>query len=401
MHKFKTLKDINIKNKRVLLRVDFNVPIGKDGKIDKAEGWRIEAVIPTLRYLIKQQAKIILISHLGRPNGRVDKKYSLKPIALVLRKILKKKILFSSEVIGKKVEKKIQKMDFGDILMLENIRFLTGEENNSPKLAKDLAKLVDFYINDGFAVSHRLHASIVGIPKYLVKLESGAPFAVGLLFEKEIKELDKIVKEPKRPLVAIIGGAKISTKITVINKFLKIADKVLVAGALANDIFAFQGLNMRRSIIDEKSFKEVKKIDLKNPKLFLPVDLVSWDGKNVFYREINEVGKNEKVLDIGSKTINLFSEIIKNAGTIIWNGPLGLTEQKPFDRGTREIIEAIAKSRAYSVVGGGDTVTFIREIKKEKIFNHLSTGGGALLDYLVGKTLPGIEAIEECKRFGK
>lgn len=395
MHKLKTIKDINVKNKRVLLRVDFNVPMGKDGEINKSEGWRIEAIIPTLKYLIKEQVKIILISHLGRPHGKINKKYSLKPIALILKKILKNKVLFSEEIIGRKVEEKIKKMNFGDILILENIRFLNGEESNSSKLAESLARLADFYINDGFAVSHRFHASIVGIPKFLVKLKSGAPFAVGLLFEKEIKELNRIIDEPKRPLVAIIGGAKISTKIMLINKFLKIADKVLVAGALANDIFAFQGLNMGKSMVDENSFEEVKKIDLKNPKLFLPVDLVSWNTKNIFYREINEIGKDEKVLDIGSKTINLFSEIIESAKTIIWNGSMGLTEQKPFDKGTREIIEAIAKSRAYSVVGGGDTVAFIREIKKEKIFNHLSTGGGALLDYLVNRTLPGIEAIKE------
>ena len=386
MPKFKTLKQINVKKKRALLRADLDVPLGDDLKISRNERWRIETVIPTLKYLIKQKAKIILIGHLGRPNGRKNKKFSLKPVAEELSRILKKKILFPQEIIGKRVEKKIKRMKFGDILMLENIRFHYGEEKNSSRLARDLAQLGDIFINEAFATSHREHASIVGIPEYL-------PSVAGFHFKEEIKELNKILKNPKRPLIAIIGGAKISTKIKAISKFLRIADWVLIGGALANDIFAAQGFNMGKSKIDKESFEEVKKINLKSPKLFLPIDLVSWDGKQIHYREINEVGDKEKVLDIGPKTIDLFSDLIKKAGTVVWNGPLGLIEQKPFDKSTEAIAKAIAKSRVYSVVGGGDTIAFLRRIKKDKAFNYLSTAGGAMLDYLANETLPGIEAL--------
>jgi len=387
MSKFKTLKQIDLKKKRALLRVDLNVPLGENMKVDENEKWRIEAIIPTLKYLIKQKAKIILISHLGRPKGKKDKKLSLKPIANELKKILKKKIIFSEEIIGWKVEKKIERMKFGNILMLENIRFLSGEEKNSPQLAKDLAKLGDVFINEAFANSHRQHASMVGIPEYL------SSFA-GFLFEKEIKELDKILKKPKHPLIAIIGGAKISTKIKVINKFLKIADNVLIAGAVANTIFAAQRFFMAKSVIEKNAFPEIKKINLKNPKLFLPNDLVAFAKGTIRHHEIDEIEKGEKVLDIGPKTIYSFSDLIEKAKMIVWNGPLGLVEQKPFDKSSKIITEAITESKAYSIVGGGDTVAFIKKIGKEKVFNHLSTAGGAMLDYLANETLPGIEALK-------
>lgn len=387
MSEFKTLKQVDLKNKRALVRADLNVPLGEDGEIDRTERWRIETVVPTLKYLIKQKAKIILISHLGRPSGRKVKKLSLKPIAKELEKLLKKKIIFSEKITGWDVEKKIERMKFGDILMLENIRFYSGEERNSPQLAKNLAKLGDIFINEAFASSHREHASIVGVPEYL-------PSAAGFLFEKEIEELDRVLKNPKHPLVAIVGGAKISTKIKIINKFLRVADRLLIGGALANTIFAAQGIFMGDSLVERKAFKDVKKVNLKNPKLFLPIDLVSWNGKRVFYREINEIEKREKVLDIGPKTIDLFSDLVKKARMIIWNGPLGFYTQKPFDRSSREIVEAIAQSKAYSVAGGGDTAAFLKEIKKERVFNYLSTGGGAMLDYLANETLPGIEALE-------
>ena len=368
----RTLKDIDVKGKRALVRVDLNVPLGDDSKIDKNESWRIEAIVPTLKYLIKQKAKIVLISHLGRPRG-VNKKFSLKPVAKELSRLLNKKIVFN----GKS----------GDIVMLENIRFKPGEEKNSPKLAQDLAKLGDFFVNDAFAVSHREHASIVGIPKYLDSV-------VGLLFEKEIKELDKVL-DSKKPLIAIIGVAKIATKIKVINRFSIIGDKVLIGGALANDIFAAQGISMGKSLIDKNSFSEVEKLDLTGSKFFLPVDLAVWDGEKVRYCEIDDVREKEKALDVGPKTINLFCDLIKDAKTIIWNGPLGYYTKPPFDKSCVEITKAINDSKAYSVVGGGDTVAFLRSIDKDNIFNHVSTGGGAMLDYLANETLPGIIALEK------
>ena len=388
MPKFKTLKQVDLKKKRALLRVDLNVPLGENMKVDENEKWRIETIIPTLKYLIKQKAKIILISHLGRPKGKKDKKLSLKPIANELKKILKKKIIFSEEIIGWKVEKKIERMKFGNILMLENIRFLSGEEKNSPELAKDLAKLGDVFINEAFANSHRQHASMIGIPEHL-------PSFAGFLFKKEIEELDKILKKPKHPLIAIIGGAKISTKVKVINKFLKIADNVLIAGAVANTIFAAQRFFMAKSVIEKDAFPEIKKINLKNPKLFLPNDLVAFAKGTIRHHEIDEIEKGEKVLDIGPKTIYSFSDLIEKAKMIVWNGPLGLVEQKPFDKSSKIITEAIAESKAYSIVGGGDTIAFIKKIGKEKVFNHLSTAGGAMLDYLANETLPGIEALKK------
>lgn len=387
MPKFRTLKQVDLKKKRALLRVDLNVPLGENMKVDENEKWRIETIIPTLKYLIKQKAKIILISHLGRPKGKKDKKLSLKPVANELKKTLKKKIIFSEEIIGWKVEKKIERMKFGNILMLENIRFLSGEEKNSPELAKDLAELGDVFINEAFANSHRQHASMVGISEHL-------PSFAGFLFKKEIEELDKILKKPKHPLIAIIGGAKISTKVKVINKFLKIADNVLIAGAVANTIFAAQGFFMAKSVIEKNAFPEIKKINLKNPKLFLPNDLVAFAKGTIRHHEIDEIEKGEKVLDIGPKTIYSFSDLIEKAKMIVWNGPLGLVEQKPFDKSSKIITEAIAESKAYSMVGGGDTVAFIKKIGKEKVFSHLSTAGSAMLDYLANETLPGIEALE-------
>jgi len=387
MLKFKTLKQVDLKKKRALLRVDLNVPLGGDAEIHKSERWRIEAIVPTLKYLIKQKAKIILISHLGRPKGRKIEKLSLKPVAIALEKLLKKKIIFSEQITGWSVEKKIERMKFADILMLENIRFHSGEEKNSPRLAKELATLGDIFINEAFAVSHREHASIVGIPEHLAS-------ALGFLFEKEIRELNKILFNPRHPLIAIIGGAKISTKIKIINKFLRIANQVLIGGALANTIFTAQEIFMAESLIEEKSFSEVKKINLKNPKLFLPIDLGVFSKTGVFYREVNELREGEKALDIGPKTADLFSDLIKKAKTIIWNGSVGLAEQKPFSKGSKALAEAISQTKAYSVVGGGDTVAFLREIKKEKAFNHISTGGGAMLDYLAHETLPGLEALE-------
>lgn len=392
MPELKILKNIKVKNQRMLVRVDFDLPLDDESRI--IDDFRLKESLETIKYLIKQNSKIVLVSHLGRPNGRRVKKLSLEPIVKRLEKFLKKKIRFSKEITGWNVKKQIEMMNFSDILLLENIRFNSGEEKNSTKLVKELADFGDIFVNDAFAVSHREHASIVGIPKYL-------PSVLGFCFEKEIKELNKILFKPKRPLVAIIGGAKISTKIKVINKFLNLADYVLIGGALANTIFAKQGINMADSIIDKEAFGDVEKINLRNPKLFLPVDLGIWNKNRIYYEDVCNLFKKEKALDMGPKTVELFSELIMKSKTIVWNGPMGLTDQKPFDKATKAIVEAIFHSNAYSVVGGGDTIAFIRSIKKEKSFNHLSTGGGAMLDYLANETLSGIEAIEQCKRLGK
>ena len=386
MPNIKTLKDVELKNKRALVRVNFDVPLDENGNIE--DDFRIRESLSTIEYLIKNKCRIILISHLGRPDGKKMKKYSLRPIARRLGELIKKEIVFTGKNFGKQFEKISETMQPGSILMLENLRFDTREEKNSAEFALELSKLGDIFINEAFSSCHREHASIVGIPNYL-------PSIAGFCLEKEIKELNKVLFHPRKPLVAIIGGAKISTKIKVINKFLHIADRVLIGGALANTIFAKQGLDMANSTIDKESFSDIDKINLKNPKLFLPIDLGIWDGEKTHYRELGNLKKGEKALDIGLKTIDLFTSLIKGAKTIIWNGPLGLTAQKPFDAGSVEAIRAIRESRAYSVVGGGDTIAFVNEIKKEKVFSYLSTGGGAMLDYLANETLPGVEALEQ------
>jgi 3-phosphoglycerate kinase len=377
MSEIKTLKQLDVKNKRALVRVNFDVPLNEKGEI--VDNFRIKESLPTIEYLIKQKTKVILISHLGRPDGKKSKKLSLKPIADELNKLLKRKVIFSKDIFGKDVERIIKKMFFGDVLLLENIRFWKEEEKNSFEFTEKLARLGDVYINEAFAVSHRTHASIVGVPQLL-------PCAAGFLLEKEITELGKILKDPEKPLVAIIGGAKMETKIKVINKFLKIADKVLIGGALANTIFASQGISMGGSVIDKDSFNDIKRINLKNPKLFLPIDLGIWDDKNTTYKDVSPLQWFEKALDMGPKTMHLFDDVVINAKMIVWNGPLGLTNQKPFDKATAELIEAINKSKAYAVVGGGDTIGFINKIHKEKVFDWMSTGGGAMLDYLANGT---------------
>src|SRR4030043_383214 len=330
MPELRTLKNIKLKNQRALVRVDFDLPLDEKGRI--IDDFRLKESLETIKYLIKEKAKIILISHLGRPNGRKVRKFSLEPIAKRLGKVLKKKIRFSKNWFGWSVEKQIEMMNFGDILLLENIRFNPGEEKNSPKLAEELAELGDVFINEAFAVSHREHASIVGIPRYV-------PSVFGFCFEKETKELNKVLFKPKRPLIAIIGGAKVSTKIKVINKFLNIADYVLLGGALANTIFAKQRIEMGDSVIDRESFDDVGKINLKNPKLFLPIDLVIWNKNRVYYKDVSNLFEKERALDIGPKTVDLFRDLIMKAETVVWNGPLGLITQKPFDKASKAIVE--------------------------------------------------------------
>ncbi len=387
MPKIKSLRRARIKNKRVLIRVDFNVSIGDDFKIDKKERWRIELAIPTLKYLIKKQAKIVLITHLGRPSGKKVKDLKLDLVAKEVEKILKRKITKLDEATGKKVSQTMAQMKAGDIIMLENIRFYPGEEKNSLSFAKQLAELGDIFINEAFSVSHRKHASIVGITKYL-------PSFTGLVFEREIKELNQVIHKPKRPLLFIIGGAKIKTKIKVIEKFIKLADKLLLGGALPNTIFAAHGIETGKSLIEKDMFKTVKNLNLENPKIQLPADFIC-QNEEISIRTINGIKENESAWDIGPETVSLFLEEIQRAKMIVWNGPMGLVEKEPFGRASEAIARAIIQSKTHSIVGGGDTVTFINRLNLGKKFNYVSTGGGAMLEYLANETLPGIEALKK------
>ena len=341
---FKTIRDFNIKEKRVLVRCDFNVSFSKQRNV--LDDFRLKQTLPTIEYLIKNKAKIILISHLGRPKNK-EIKYSLKPVAQRLEELLGRNIKFLDDCIGKKVEKEIGKMKVGEIILLENLRFYQEEKENDKNFAKKLAELGDIFIQEAFAVCHRNHASVVGIPEYL---NSG----IGFLLENELKTLSQIIKKSKRPLLIIIGGSKIKNKASAAGKLFKIADFLLLGNLVA---------------------QEVKKTKLKNSlKIIFPVD-------------------NKENCDIGEKTIELFREKIGIARTIFWVGPLGKIEEKKYQNGTKEIAKKIIESKAYSIVGGGDTIAFLGQYNIRDKFNFISTGGGAMLDYIADGKLVGIEAL--------
>lgn len=378
----KFLRDLDVKDKRVLLRVDFNVPVGDDGLVDSKEDWRIEATLPTINYLLNQKAKVILLSHLGRPKGRVVKSLRLDPIAQRLSELLNKKVV--------KVEK-MKEVKSDEIVLLENLRFYSGEEENDPDFTQQLAKLGEIYVNDAFGNVHRAHASMVGLPQYL-------PSCAGLLLEKEIKVLSEISDKAERPLIVIIGGVKISTKIKVIKNFLKKADGLILAGALANTVISAKGFAIGKSVSQKEMIEEVKKLELTNIKLHIPVDVVaSVDPSGRAPSRVAAVGNTEEkemILDIGPDTIRLFSRIISKAKTIIWNGPLGIFEVEKFAQGSRKIAQAVAQSDGFSLVGGGETITLLEQLGLLKKIDHISTGGGAMLKFLANEKLPGIEALK-------
>jgi phosphoglycerate kinase len=387
----KSLTDFNFENKRVLIREDFNVPLGNDNKVDAKEDLRLKASLPTIEYLLKQKARIVLLSHLGRPDGKVVESLRLDPIADRLEKLLGQKVVKLNDCCGKEVEEQVAKLQPKGIILLENLRFYKQEVENDPEFVQQLAKLGDFYINDAFGVAHRAHASVVGLPKYL-------PNAPGLLLKKEIKILSRALDDPKRPLVTIIGGAKISTKIKLIESFLEKADNLILGGALANTVISAKGIAIGKSVTEESMIEEVKKLELTNTKLNLPVDVVvSVDPTGKEDSRIAPVGntnQDEMILDIGPDSNSLFERIISQAKTIIWNGPMGLFEVEKFASGSREVARAVAQSNGFSIVGGGDTINLLEQVDLSGEIDHISTGGGAMLKFLAGEKLPGIEALE-------
>ena len=390
----KSIRDYNFSNKRVLVRCDFNVPI-ENGKV--LDDFKLQRTLETIRYLKDTGAKIILISHLGRPqNLKSDKKklkeYSLKPVKEKLEELLKEKIGFSKEILGKKVEKEIEKLKKEKILLLENLRFEKGEEENNEKFAESLAKLADCYVSEAFSVSHRLHASVVTLPRFL-------PHFTGFDLEKEIKVLSRISEAPKRPLCVIIGGVKIDSKIKVIEKFLKFADYILFGGQVANTILRVKGICIGRPWPNENIVKVIEKINLTDPKIHLPVDVLASPDETgkIYVRETGpgSIRKEERILDIGEETIAAFSEIIKNSQTVFWSGPLGYFENEKFAQGTKKIAQIIGKQKkAFRVVGGGNTVLAIRKFNLLDNFSFVSTGGSAMLEFLAGEKLPGIEVLK-------
>jgi len=385
----KSIKDYNIKGKRVLIRCDLNLPLDEKGNV--LDDFRIKRSVPTIEYLIKNRAKVVLMSHLGRPEGKVKKEFSLSPIQEKLLEYLDFSITKAKGCIGKEIEKWTHNMQEGEILLLENLRFYKGEVENDINFTKSLSKMGDIFVNDAFAVSHRNHASIVGLPKFL-------PSATGLLFEEELKNLSKILKKPKRPLVGIIGGAKLDSKIKPIKKFLEKTDSLLVGGKIANIIFASKGFSTRKPLPKPEVLKEIEKLELTNPRLHLPVDVVV-RLNNTYTRIAGSANlrKGEKALDIGPETVSLFSKIIKNSKTIFWAGPLGKIEEKEFAIGSLGVARAIIKSKAFSVAGGRETTSFLREYSLADKFSYLSTAGGAILEFLSKGTLAGIEALKDSK----
>ncbi len=389
----KTVKDIDVKGKRVLLRCDFNVPQDEDGNI--TDNRRIVAALDTIKYLIYNDAKIILCSHLGRPKGEFKKQFSLSPVAKELEKLLGKEVKLSEDVVGECSKKLVQNMKDGDIVLLENVRFEKGEEKNDPEFAKQLASLADIYVNDAFGTTHRAHASTAGVAKFL-------PAVAGFLVEKEINFMSNALKNPERPFIAILGGAKVSDKIGVIDALLEKVDTLIIGGGMAYTFLKAQGYNIGNSMCEadklDLAIKLMEKAKEKNVKLLLPVDTVI--GKEFKRDTESKVVKSTEIpndwegFDIGPKSIELFGEEIKKAKTVIWNGPVGLFEFDKFAVGTNSIAKILSEVDATTIIGGGDSAAAIEKAGLTDKMSHVSTGGGASLQLLEGKELPGIECLE-------
>lgn len=386
----KTIRDINPAGKRILVRVDYNVPI-KDGKV--SDDTRIRAAMPTLNYLLEKGAALILCSHLGRPKGGPDPKYSLKPVADYLSGLLGKPVAFAEDCIGPVAEAAAKALKSGDVLLLENTRFHPEEEKNNEDMAKQLAGLADLYVNDAFGSAHRAHASTEGVAHFL-------PAVAGLLMEEEIRYLGQAIANPKRPFIAILGGAKISDKIGVIKNLLTKADKVLIGGGMANTFFKAQGISMADSLVEAEALETAKEI-LKDAgsKLQLPVDMVIADkfeaeaaSKTV---PVGPVPDGWRILDVGPATVTAFGKALKGAGTVVWNGPMGVFEFPRFAQGTFGVAKAVAECGAVSIIGGGDSVAAVAQAGLEKQITHISTGGGASLEMLEGLVLPGLAALRD------
>ena len=391
----KTLEDLQVQGKNVIVRCDFNVPMDDNGNI--TDDRRITSSLPTIKYLIENKARVILMSHLGRPKGEPNPKFTLEPVAKRLSELLGKQVVFAKDdnVVSEKVKETISKMKDGDVVLLENTRFRKEEEKNGENFAKELASLGDLYVNDAFGTSHRAHASNVGISRKL-------PSAVGYLVEKEIKVMGKALENPERPFVAILGGAKVSDKIGVIENLLNKVDTILIGGGMAYTFLKAQGHEIGKSILEEDKLdlanELLKKAEEKGVKLLLPIDVVvakefknDTEFKTV---KIDSIPADMMGLDIGEETIKLFSKEIKNAKTVVWNGPMGVFEMENFKKGTEAIGRAMADSNAVTIVGGGDSALAVEKAGLGDKMTHISTGGGASLEFLEGKELPGIAAIE-------
>lgn len=392
----RTVKDIQLTGKRVLVRVDYNVPMNDKGEI--TDFIRIEASLPTLHYLLDQGAAVILLVHLGRPKGKVNPKFSLKPVAEALSQLIHRPVQFCPDCVGKEAQAAAAQLRNGDILLLENLRFHPEEEKNDPHFAQELASLGDVFVNDGFGVSHRAHASVEGITHYL-------PAVAGFLLEKEIAYLGNAVDKPQRPFAAIIGGAKVADKIAVIRSLIKKADVILIGGGMANTFLAAKGYNLGKSLVEKESLGIAKDLlaeaAAQKTKMLLPVDLImaaSFSNEADHEAEdLDALNPEYMALDIGPKTAELYAQTLAGMKTIVWNGPMGVFEMPNYAEGTRRVAEAMAASDGITIVGGGDSAAAVKQMGLADKMSHVSTGGGASLEYLEGKVLPGLAALDDLR----
>jgi len=384
-----SIRDLDLKGKRVFMRVDFNVPLAPGGQ-EITSDKRIRAALPTIRYALEHGAAVVLASHLGRPKGKPNPEMSLKPVAQRLSELLGMPVAMAPDCIGEEVEKMLPKP--GEVLLLENLRFHPEEEKNDPEFAKKLARLGDVYVNDAFGTAHRAHASTVGIIEHL------KPAAAGLLMEKELEYLEKCTQNPERPCVGILGGAKVSDKIEVIENLLKFADRLLIGGAMAYTFLKSQGKPVGKSLVEDDKLELAKGLlEKAGDRIMLPVDHVVVEvlEENAPSEVVREIPEGKMGVDIGPATREAYAAVLKTAKTIIWNGPMGVFEKKPFDAGTVAVARAVAESGALSVVGGGDSEKAVKAAGVADKISHISTGGGASLEYLAGLTLPGVAALTD------
>lgn len=384
----KTVKDIDIKNKRVLMRVDFNVPMA-DGKV--TDDKRIKAALPTIKYVLEQGASLILMSHLGRPKSAADSEFSLRAASEVLSSLLATPVKMAPDCVGAEVEKLAKEMKPGDVMMLENTRFHAGEEKNDLDLAKQMASLGDVFVNDAFGSAHRAHSSTEGVARFL-------PAVSGFLMEQELEYLGRAVANPVHPYIAILGGAKISDKILVVETLLSKCDKLIIGGGMANTFLAARGLNMQDSLVEAESLELAKSILARSSdKLILPVDAIIADkfdaDANTQTVDVDKIPAGWRMLDVGPKTLELYKTSLDGVKLVVWNGPVGVFEMPKFAEGTFALARILAESGAITVIGGGDSASAVKKAGVAKQMTHVSTGGGASLEFLEGKELPGVAAL--------
>ncbi len=386
----KMVTDLDVNGKNVLVRVDFNVPL-MDGAV--GDDSRIQAALPTITYLVEQGAAVILCSHLGRPGGEIKPELSLKPVADHLGTLIDAPVSFAEDCIGEKAQAAVAALEPGQVLVLENTRFHAGEKKNDPEMARKLSLLAELYVNDAFGTAHRAHASTTGVAEHL-------PAAAGFLLEKEIQYLGNAIADPKRPFVTILGGAKVSDKVPVIENLLDKSDHILIGGGMANTFFKAQGYEMAESLVEDDVLDIARSLlEKAGEKLVLPVDVVIADAFDANaadkVMDVGDVPPQWRILDIGPRTVQVFGEIIAKAGTVVWNGPMGVFEFEKFAQGTFAIAKAVAESDATGIIGGGDSTSAIKKSGLDDQITHISTGGGASLEMLEGKTLPGLAALDD------